>query len=113
MTSEKNKEFLAWLDRELAERHLTDYQLAQLAHISHSVFSNIRKGQTPTIDTLVKLSKAFKVEDVFLLRLAGLLPKPQDFDINFELLKAAYVELPKNRRPKAIRMIRLLSEEES
>ncbi len=112
MTTEKNKEFLAWLDRELAERHLTDYQLAQLAHISHSVFSNMRKGQKPTLDTLVKLSKVFNVEDVFLLRLAGLLPTPLDFDIDFELLKAAYVELPKRQRPKAIKMIRLTSEDE-
>ncbi len=112
MTPEKNKDFLAWLDKELAERHLTDYKLAQLAHISHSVLSNIRKGQTPTVDTFVKLSKVFKVEDVFLLRLAGLIPKPQDFDIDFELLKAAYVELPKKRRSKAIKMIRLFSEED-
>lgn len=112
MTPEKNEAFLAWLDKELAERHLTDYKLAQLAHISHSVLSNIRKGQTPTVDTLVKLSKFLKVEDVFLLRLAGLLPTPQDFDPDFELLKAAYVQIPKNKRPKAIKMLRLFSEED-
>jgi len=112
MTPEKNEAFLAWLDKELADRHLTDYKLSQLAHISHSVLSNIRKGQTPTVDTLVKLSKFLKVEDVFLLRLAGLLPTPQDFDPDFELLKAAYVQIPKKKRPKAIKMLRLFSEED-
>lgn len=112
MTQEKNEDFLAWLDKELAERCLTDYKLAQMAHISHSVLSNIRKGQTPTVDTLVKLSKVLRVEDVFLLRLAGLLPTPSDFDPDYELMKSAYKQIPKHKHPLAIKMLRLFSEEE-
>lgn len=113
MTPEKNEDFLAWLDKELSERHLTDYKLAQLAHISHSVLSNIRKGQTPTVDTLVKLSKVLKVEDVFLLRLAGLIPTPSDFDPVLESMKAACVYVPKHQRPLALKILRDFSEEES
>jgi transcriptional regulator with XRE-family HTH domain len=112
MTPEKAEDFLAWLDKELAERCLTDYKFAQLAHMSHSVVSDIRKGKIPNLDSMLKIAKALKVDDVFVLRLAGLISRPQDFDIDFELLKAAYVQVPKNRRPKAIKMIRLYSEED-
>ena len=113
MSTEKNEEFLAWLDKELSERHLTDYKLAQLAHTSHSVLSNIRKGQKPTVDTLVKLSKVLKVDVVFLLRLADLIPTPSDFDPVLDLMKAACDNVPEHQRPLALRILRDFPEEES
>ncbi len=112
MIPEKTEDFLAWLDKELAERCLTDYKFAQLAHMSHSVVSGIRKGKVPNLDSLLKIAKALKADDVFVLRLAGLISRPQDFDIDLELMKSACEQVPKGQRPTAVKVLRAFAPEE-
>lgn len=112
MTPEKADDFLAWLDKELAERCLTDYKFAQLAHMSHSVISGIRKGKIPNWESLLKIAKALKVDEVFVLRLAGLLSTPQDFDPDLELMKSACEQVPKHQRPTAVKVLRAFTSEE-
>lgn len=109
MTPERVAEFLAWLDKELAERCLTDYKFAQLAHISHSVISSLRKGKMPNTETLLKISRTLKVDDVLVFRMAGVLSIPQDFDQELELMKSACDQVPKHQRPTAMRVLRAFS----
>lgn len=109
MTPEKAEDFLAWLDKRLAENCLTDLQLANKAGISHSVISSARKGKLPKWESLISIAQVFKADEVFVLRLAGLLPVPRDFDPELEMMKSACELVPKDQRALAYRMLKSFS----
>ena len=54
MTPERTEHFIAWLDKNLSEAHLSDSDLARRARMSHSVLSKARKGILPKYDACVK-----------------------------------------------------------
>ena len=112
MTLERTEAFLAWLDKQLAENHLTDTQLANKAGISHSVISKARKGTLPKWDACVAIAKALKVDEMEVFRAAGLLPTPPEIDLDLERLRTACEQLPKNQRKMAYRILRAISFED-
>ncbi len=112
MTLERTEAFLAWLDKQLAENHLTDTQLANKAGISHSVISKARKGILPKWDACVAIANALRVDEVEVFRAAGLLPLPPEMDADLERLRSACDQVPKNQRKRAYRVLRAISVED-
>ncbi len=111
MTQEKTEAFIQWLDDRLAEDHLTDYQLAKKAGISHSVISKARKGILPKWNACIEIARALHADPVDVFRAAGLIQSPPDLDPDFERIKHIYSGLPNPQRKLALRLIRVLAEE--
>lgn len=111
MAQEKTEAFIQWLDDRLAEDHLTDFQLAKKAGISHSVISKARKGILPKWNACTEIARALRVDPIEIYRAAGLIQSPPDLDPDFERLKQIYSTLPTLQRKLPLRLIRVRSEE--
>lgn len=112
MTLEITEAFLAWLDKQLAENHLTDTQLANKAGISHSVISKARKGTLPKWDACLAIAKALRVPEYEVFRVAGLLPTPSGYDAQMEGLHWDVDQLPKYKVKMARRVMQAMSVED-
>lgn len=112
MTHGRTEIFIEWLDKKLAENHLTDSQLSKKAKMSHSVLSKARNGILPKWEACAKIAHALRVDPIEVFRAAGLVQLPPDLDSDFERLKFVYGTLPTNQRKLAIRLIDVLTTEE-
>jgi transcriptional regulator with XRE-family HTH domain len=112
MTQGRNEVFIQWLDKNLAENHLTDSQLSKKAKMSHSVLSKARNGILPKWEACAKIARALRVDPIEVFQAAGLVQLPRDLDSDFERLKFVYSSLPTNQRKLAIRLIDVLIEED-
>lgn len=111
MTDEKTNTFIKWLDEELAHHHLTDYQLAKMAGMSHSVFSRARKGFLPKWQACDTIARAVRVNPVVVFMAAGLLPTSPDLDNEFERLKHIYGSTSLGNRIKIVKLAEIVVEE--
>ena len=86
MNSERSEAFRAWLDKQLADNNLTENQLSVRAGLGHSTISKARKGTVPGYKTCISLAQALRISEIEVLRLAGHLPTPPDYDADREAL---------------------------
>lgn len=112
MTQGKIEQFIEWLDKKLAENHLTDSQLSKKAKMSHSVLSKARNGILPKWEACAKIANALRADPIEVFRAAGLVQPPPDLDSDFERLKFVYGSIPTEQRKLAIRLIDVLKEED-
>lgn len=113
MDVEQIEVFIAWLDKRLAEKNMTDNQLAKRAGLGHSSLSKARKGTLPGFKTCISIAKALNVSDVEVLRAAGHISTPSDYDEDLErLLWACENVLPKRKRKEGYRVIMGISVED-
>ena len=108
MKSENVEEFLRWLDDELSKLHLTDYQFAKKAGLTHTTLSKARKGKLPGWDACVKIANALHVDPVFVFRMVGLLPKRIEAKPEREQLIYICEHLPEDWVPAATRVVKAL-----
>ena len=111
MEPENSEEFLRWFDGELSKLHLTDYQFAQLAGITHPVISKARKGKLPGWNSCVKIAIALHVDPVEVFRMVGLLPKRRNRTLEVGNLVYLCENLPEEYVAIALRLIKALPEE--
>ena len=71
---ERTEKFIRFLDKELAARGWTDYQLAKRAGISPSVISRARTGTLPKWEASERIAHAFQIPVETVFRMAALLP---------------------------------------
>jgi transcriptional regulator with XRE-family HTH domain len=112
MIPEQTEVFLAWLERQLAENNLTEFQLARRAGITHTVFSKARKGNLPAWDACLAIARALRVPEYEVFRVAGLLPTPPNTDADRDTLHWEVDQLPQYKVKSAIRVVRALSIED-
>lgn len=108
MEPETIEEFFKWFDEELSKLHLTDYQFAQKADLTHTTISKARKGKLPGWDACVKIASALHVDPVFVFRMAGLLPKRPELKPEREELIFICENLPEDWVPAATRVVKAL-----
>ena len=108
MKSENVEEFLKWFDDELSKLHLTDYQFAKKAGLTHTTISKARRGKLPGWNACVKIAGALHVDPVFVFRMAGLLPKRLDAKPAREQLIFLCEDLPELWVPAATRIVKAL-----
>lgn len=111
MEPENSEEFLRWFDTELSKLHLTDYQFARKAGITHPVISKARKGKLPGWDACVKIAMALRVDPVEVFRMVGLLPKRLNRKPALDNLVYLCETLPDEYVPIATRLLKALPEE--
>ena len=64
-------DFVTWLNRIIADKGGVR-ELARMMEVSSASVSNVRNGHTkPSLDFCLKLAKALKVQDMFVLQKAG------------------------------------------
>jgi transcriptional regulator with XRE-family HTH domain len=69
------KEFAEWLGGELAERGLSQRELALRAGITSPTVSQIVRGKVqPTVESIVRIAEGLGEDPISVLRLAGVLP---------------------------------------
>lgn len=113
MNFERTEAFLAWLDKQLAEKNLTDNQLSKRAGLGHSSISKARKGALPGFKACISIAKALNVSEIEVLRAAGHLPTPSNYDPDLErLVWACENMLPKRKRKEVYRVIQAMSIED-
>ena len=108
MKSENVEEFLKWLDGQLANLHLTDYQFAKMAGLTHTTLSKARKGKLPGWNACVKIANALHIDPVFLFRMVGLLPKRPGAKPAREELLFVCESLPEDWVSAATRVVKAL-----
>jgi len=111
MAPENVDEFINWFDSELDKLHLSDYQFAAKAGITHPVISKARKGKLPGWDACLAIATALHVDPIEVFRLAGLLPKRANAKPELERLKFMCENLPDVYIPIVIKILKALSEE--
>lgn len=99
--------FVEWLNGELAERGWSDYHLARLAGISHSVISKARRGSPPGWEACEAIAAAFGLPAELVFRRAGLLSTRLEQDPNLEEWKAILSQLPEKDRYELLQIARL------
>lgn len=78
-------EFWRWFNAKEEQLYLNDAQVAQLAKVSKSTISRARsKHQAIGHDALIRIAEALGEDGDFVLRLAGLLPKPPHYSAALE-----------------------------
>jgi transcriptional regulator with XRE-family HTH domain len=112
MNSERSEAFRAWLDKQLADNNLTENQLSVRAGLGHSTISKARKGTVPGYKTCISLAQALRVSEIEVLRLAGHLPTPPDYDPDREALYWECEQLPKYKVKMARRVMKAMSVED-
>ena len=113
MNSERTEAFLAWLDKLLAEKNLTDNQLSKRAGLGHSSISKARKGALPGFKACISIAQALNISEIEVLRAAGHLPTPPNYDEDLErLMWACENVLPKRKRKAGYRVIMGISIED-
>jgi hypothetical protein len=110
MEPENSEEFLRWFDNELSKLHLTDYQFAHRAGITHPVISKARKGKLPGWEACVKIAIALHVDPIEVFRMVGLLPKRANHNPSMENLVYLCENLPEEYVPIATRLLKALPE---
>ncbi len=110
MNSERSEAFRAWLDKQLAENNLTENQLSVRAGLGHSTISKARKGTVPGYKTCVSLARALRVSEIEVLRVAGHLPTPPDYDPDREALIWECEQLQQHLVFMARYLVRAMSE---
>jgi transcriptional regulator with XRE-family HTH domain len=108
MKPENVEEFLKWFDDELSKLHLTDYQFAKMAGLTHTTLSKARKGKLPGWGACLKIADALHVDPVFVFRLVGLLPKRPEIKPAREQLIFVCENLPEDWVPAATRVLQAL-----
>lgn len=69
-------EFVHWLEDRLNEKNWGIREAARHIGVSHPTISDILTvGKTPSFDTCIAIARTFKAHPVYVLKLAGLLPK--------------------------------------
>lgn len=72
--------FLTWLDLELADRQITDSELARRGGISHAAISRARHGQLPGWEACKGIARGLNLPPEIVLRAAGHLPAFPEMD---------------------------------
>ena len=84
MSKRATREFIDWLKNQMSAHDWGIRETARRADVSHTSISNIiNLEEQPTFETCKALAKAFDVSPIFVLELAGQLPKgdkPIGFD---------------------------------
>ena len=66
--SDLNKKICSRIKLERVKRNLSQEELAELAELNRNTIGNIERGTaSPTVDTLEKLAKAFKISVIDLI----------------------------------------------
>lgn len=113
MNYERTEAFLAWLDKQLAEKNLTDNQLAKKAGLGHSSISKARKGALPGFKACISIAQALNVSEIEVLRAAGHIPTPPNHNPDLErLLWACENKLPRRKLKEGYRVITAMSSED-
>jgi transcriptional regulator with XRE-family HTH domain len=113
MNLDQTEAFLLWLDKQLAEKNMTDNQLAKKAGLGHSSISKARKGSLPGFKGCISIARALNVSEIEVLRAAGHISTPPDYDPDLErLLWACEYQLPKRKRKEGYRVIMGMSIED-
>src|SRR5262245_5619598 len=89
------KAFCEWIDGILADRELSERELLRRADLSSGVISRARNGYQPIgYEACDKIADYLGVSSELVFRLAGLLPKPPDFNPEVEMLAEQIETLP-------------------
>jgi len=110
MDVEQIEVFIAWLDKQLAEKNMTDNQLAKRAGLGHSSLSKARKGSLPGFKACISIARALNVSEIEALRAAGHLPTPSDYSPDREALIWECEQLPEHLTYMARQVVRAMSE---
>lgn len=90
----KDKNFPAWLQKQLDNRNWRPTDLAKKARLSDTAISRILRGQRkPDTDTLIAIAKAFHISPINIFREAGILPPGPEKEATFEDWKDILNEL--------------------
>jgi transcriptional regulator with XRE-family HTH domain len=101
------EEFMGWIRSEMLKRKLSIRETAKLAGVSHPTISElITLEKQPTFELCAKLAKAFGYDEIFVLGLAGLIPKQGD-NKEVELANFLFLQLPEDDRQEIIELIQI------
>jgi len=83
--NEAPEEFVSWLKQEFEKRNWAIRAAARRIGVSHPTISDIVTLQKqPSYETCMAIAKAFNKSPVWILRLAGLLPKIEPLNFDFD-----------------------------
>ncbi len=100
------EEFIHWLMDQIKTRGWTIRETARRAGISHTSISYTLGGDPPSFDTCMALARAFDAPPIFVLTLAGLLPKA-DADVTFDDWKFVLSQLSPRDRQELLEFARV------
>jgi transcriptional regulator with XRE-family HTH domain len=97
--------FLNWLKSEMNARNLGIRDTARLVGVSHPTISEIvTNGKMPSYEVCIALAMAFRKPQIWVLRLASLLPMADD-DAEWEIWKAKLAKLSPENRERFLRLM--------
>jgi transcriptional regulator with XRE-family HTH domain len=102
------KEFIDWLNIEIKKRNLGIRETASKVGVSHPTNSDIvTNGKKPSLDTVLKLAKAFEKSPVFLARLAGLIPPEPEYIPLLDEWNSVFYELTPEDQQEILEIARM------
>lgn len=107
MVKEEPTNFVDWLHTEMEKRGWSVRQTARAGGISHTPLSYALNGDQPSYDTCAALATAFGIPREEVLILAGLLPKPPQYNPKLERIKLILSQLSENDQDEVLALIEL------
>jgi transcriptional regulator with XRE-family HTH domain len=102
------QEFLDWLKSEMKRREWGISATAKAAKVSHPVISDIvNYGVQPSFDTCVGLANAFGLRAEEVIYRAGLLPKPPDWQPEFDEWMGLFQDLSDEDKAELLAIARM------
>ena len=105
--------FVAWLDREILTRGLTDAELSRRGGIVQSVISSARAGKLPSWTACVGIARGLNLPAEVVFRAAGHLPPVSISDQEKQELDHLYQQASSALRRQVLDYLRYLVEREN
>ena len=103
-------EFIDWVEESRKGEGWSIRELARRTKFTASYISKVLNGQRNAgKDLCIALASVFRVSDVFVFRLAGLLESEQELDRNSEVMLGLFRNLPESEQDRVLTIMRALS----
>jgi len=104
--------FVEWLEKEMAERNLSQSELARRSGVTRSAINGVLTGyRNPGPELCESIARAFKIAPEIVFRKAGILPPKPSKDNLTEEAEFLLSQLTEPQRKQAVKFIRFLAEE--